>query len=353
MNQALEQGLEEESLVRLALHTTSPSGRRIGLTGRGRPLLVTWYARRASAWPSGSRFPSCSPRCARLLPAAGVRGRRRRAPSRVTLRRRSGTMRKVARLRLPSLSLSFSQARLEDHLRGLDGYAERERNVLLIRARQQLEDPSSTRAMAYTPAERAGSHAAAYGPQTIELAGRLGLPELAAELREAIGDGSDPRNPLAIVLARREGYARHPGVVAQLEDLLHRVRGRRAARRSVGLFFRTLERFGYRRLALVRTRARSSASESATHPDRGRPAGTGRPRRLPGPAPGRAARALLRRLEPEGSASPLATPVGSSPLPGSLRAAPSSRPASSSSRTERSSSTTRSPTPRSAAITSR
>jgi len=249
MNQALELGLAEESLVRLrAAHDVAEQMADGLYRAQGVPLLCHLVRTASIVLAERQPLPVV---LASLLHAAYLLQEFERAgwraPSRATLQQAIGEDAESLvsdYCRFPW----FSQACLENHLRGLDGYAERERNLLLIRLANELEDHLD-RAMAYTPAERAGRHAAAYGPQTIELAGRLGLPELATELRQAIGDGDGPRLPLAIVLARREGYARHPGVVAQLEDLLHRVKAVARREGPSGLFFRTLERFGYRRVA--------------------------------------------------------------------------------------------------------
>ena len=248
MNQALEQGLEEESLVRLrAAHDVAEQMANGLYRAQGVPLLCHLVRTASIVLAERQPLPVV---LASLLHAAYLlqefEGAGWRAPSRTALQQAIGA--DAASLvsdycRFPW----FSQACLENHLRGLDGYAEHERNLLLMRLANELEDHLD-RAIAYTPAERAGRHAAAYGPQTIELAGRLGLTELAADLREAIGDGAGPPIPLAIVLARREGYACHPGIVAQLEDLLHRVRAVARREGPSGLFFRVLERFGYRRL---------------------------------------------------------------------------------------------------------
>jgi GNAT superfamily N-acetyltransferase len=248
MNQALEQGLAEEWLVRLrAAHDVAEQMADGLYRAQGVPLLCH-LVRTASIVLAERRPPPVV--LASLLHAAYLlqefEGAGRRAPSRAILHQTIGDYAEslVSDYRCFPW---FSQARLEDHLRDLDGYEERERDLLLIRLANELEDHLD-RAMAYTPPERAGRHAAAYGPQTVELASRLGRPELAAELREAIGDGVGPRIPLAIVLPRREGYAHHPGVVAQLQDLLHRVRVVARREGPSGLFFRMLERFGYRRV---------------------------------------------------------------------------------------------------------
>ncbi len=248
MNQALEQGLGEESLVRLrAAHDVAEQMADGLYRAQGVPLLCHLVRTASIVLAVRQPLPVV---LASLLHAAYLlqefEGAGRRTPSRAILQQAIGDYAESLvsdYRRFPW----FSRARLEDHLRGLDGYAERERNLLLIRLANELEDHLD-RAMAYTPAERAGRHAAAYGPQTIELADRLGLPELASELRVAIGDGVGPRIPLAIVLARREGYTRHPGVVARLEDLMHRMRAVARREDPSGLFSRMLERFGYRRL---------------------------------------------------------------------------------------------------------
>src|SRR5262245_61549332 len=245
MNQALEQGFEEESLVQLrAAHDVAEQMADGLYRAQGVPLLCHLIRTASIVLAERQQLPVV---LASLLHAAYLlqefEGAGRRAPSRAVLQQAIGDYAESLvsdYRRFPW----FSQACLENHLRGLDGYEERERNLLLIRLANELEDHLD-RAMAYTPAERAGRHAAAYGPQTVELAGRLGLPELAAELREAISDGVGPRIPLAIVLARREGYAHNPGVVVQLEDLLHRMRAVARREGPSGLFFRTLERFGY------------------------------------------------------------------------------------------------------------
>jgi (p)ppGpp synthase/HD superfamily hydrolase len=199
MNQALEQGLEEESLVRLrAAHDVAEQMADGLYRAQGVPLLCHLVRTASIVLAERQPLPVV---LASLLHAAyllqELEGAGRRAPSRAILQQAIGDYAESLvsdYRRFPW----FSQARLEDHLRGLDGYAERERNLLLIRLANELEDHLDYGVLYCGNGESRREYIRSPLNQSVNMAQALGLATLAARLDRAFRETLTAEIPPAL-----------------------------------------------------------------------------------------------------------------------------------------------------------
>lgn len=206
MNQALAQGLDTASLVRLRwAHDLAMEIGRDLYRAQGVPLLC--HLVRTASIVLAEQQP-LRVVLASLLHAADVRqrfdGGRSGDPPRGTLAQEIG-LEAEALVRGYARLPWYSAACLERHVDRLDTYGDTERALLVMHLANELEDHLD-RAMDCTPGERSRTRGQAYGPQAVALAERLGLPVLADELREAMGAATPRALPQGIVFEHRQAY---------------------------------------------------------------------------------------------------------------------------------------------------
>jgi hypothetical protein len=200
MNQ-IDQGLGEGvARPAFAPHTTSPSGGR-PLPGAASPPVPVAAAscRRAAARPWCSL--AAAPPTAQEFGGAGAH------PVARPLQQAIGAMRVLSPTTDKAPGSRGPASR--DHLREPDTATRAPAQPPLIRLANELEDPPRPGDGVHAGGARRQAHAAAYGPQTIELADRLGLPELAPSCGWRSVTESDRGSRWRSSRALRE-YARHP-----------------------------------------------------------------------------------------------------------------------------------------------
>ncbi|MGH7550667.1 MAG: hypothetical protein ACREK3_07930 [Gemmatimonadota bacterium] len=101
----------------------------------------------------------------------------------------------------------YSTDALDRHLASLDDAGELTRQALVMRLGDELDDALDL-AMAYLGEDDVHVRVARYGDRCVELARRLGLPELEAEFHEVEREYRERRIPQVVKVHRNRGYER-------------------------------------------------------------------------------------------------------------------------------------------------